>query len=186
VLVTGASTNPSSDMTPAENIAAATGLSNPRVIRIPIDPLREGNPKYNIVIRPGDIINIPAIAPGEFYFLGHVGRPGVYSLTGRKVTLKQAIAAAGGLDAVAIPRRCDLIRRIGLNQEVTVQIDLQRIFDGEQPDIYLKANDLVNVGTDMFAPFLAVTRNAYRASYGWGFVYDQNLYNQITQTQQIP
>jgi polysaccharide export outer membrane protein len=164
-------------MTPGEAEAAASGVSIPRVIRIPINRLKEGDPRYNIVIRPGDIINVPNIEPGEFYLLGHINRPGVYSLTGRKVTLKQAVAAAGGLDPVAIPRRCDLIRRIG-NTEVTVQVDLQRIFDGEQPDIFLKSNDLVNVGTDMIAPFLAVTRNAYRASYGWGFTYDRNFYNQ--------
>jgi len=36
----------------------------------------------------------------------------------------------------------------------------------------------VNVGTDMIAPFLAVTRNAYRAAYGFGFTYDRNFYNQ--------
>jgi protein involved in polysaccharide export with SLBB domain len=135
--------------------------------------------KWVDVIRPGDYINVPNIEPGEFYLLGHVGRAGVYSITGRKVTLKQAVAAAGGLDQVAVPRRCDLIRRVG-NTEVTVQVDLQRIFDGEQPDIFLKANDLVNVGTDAIAPFLAVTRNAYRGSYGWGFVYDRNLYNPST------
>ena len=104
-------------------------------------------------------------------------------ITGRKVTLKQAIAAARGLDQVAVPRRCDLIRRVGPNREVTIQIDLQKIFDGEQPDIFLKPNDLINVGTDAIAPFLAVTRNAYRASYGFGFVYDRNLYNQPVITQ---
>ena len=166
-------------MTPGEAEATASSVSIPRVIRIPISKLKEGDPRYNVVIRPGDIINVPNIEPGEFYLLGHVNRPGVYSLTGRKVTLKQAVAAAGGLDQVAIPRRCDLIRRIGTT-EVTVQVDLQRIFDGEQPDIFLKSNDLVNVGTDMIAPFLAVTRNAYRASYGWGFTYDRNFYIQPT------
>jgi polysaccharide export outer membrane protein len=172
----------SSTMTAAEAQAAASGMGVPRVIRIPINRLKEGDPRYNIVIHPGDVINVPNIEPGEFYLLGHVGRPGVYTLTGRKVTLKQAIAASGGLDAVAIPRRCDLIRRIGTT-EVTVQVDLQRIFDGEQPDIFLKPNDLVNVGTDMLSPILAVTRNAYRASYGWGFIYDRNLYNQPVITQ---
>ena len=90
--------------------AEASGMGAPRVIRIPINRLKEGDPRYNIVIHPGDIINVPNIEPGEFYLIGHVGRPGVYSLTGRKVTLKQAMAASGGLDAVAIPRRCDLIR----------------------------------------------------------------------------
>jgi len=59
------------------------------------------------------------------------------------------------------------------------------VFDGEQPDMYLESNDLVNVGTDAFATFLAVTRNAYRASYGWGFTYDRNLFNQPVLTQSV-
>jgi protein involved in polysaccharide export with SLBB domain len=177
-----AATQPS-EMSHAEAVAAASGMSAARVIRIPIDALKEGNSKYNIVIQSGDVINVPNIEPGEFYMMGHVNRQGVYSLTGRKVTLEQAVAAAGGLDAVAIPRRCDLIRRIGNNQQVIVQVDLQRIFDGEQPDIFLKANDMVNIGTDAVASFLAVTRNAYRASYGWGFVYDKNYYIQPQRIQ---
>ena len=168
-------------LSPAEAQAAASGMAMPRVIRIPISKLKEGLPGYNIVIQAGDIINVPNIEPGEFYMMGHVNRPGVYSLTGRKVTLKQAIAAAGNLDALAIPRRCELIRRFG-NTETTAQVDLQRIFEGEQPDIYLKPNDLVNVGSDVLAPILAVTRNAYRMSYGWGFTYDRNFYIQPTRT----
>lgn len=164
-----ATTGPASLLPPPDKLATQ------RVIRIPIQQLREGNARYNIVIRPGDIVNVPGAEPGEFYLMGHVARPGVYTLTGRKVTLKQAIAAAAGLDGLAIPRRCELIRRVGTNQEVTVLVNLQKIFEGEQPDLFLKANDIVNVGTDPIAPFLAVTRNAYRASYGWGFVYDKNF-----------
>lgn len=151
------------------------GSTPQRVIKIPIGALREGVSKYNVVIHPGDVINVPTVEPGEFYMMGNIGRPGVYSLTGRKITLKQAVAAAGNLGPLAIPRRCDLIRRIGKDQEVVIQVNLQKVFDGEQPDIFLKPNDVVNIGTDMIAPFLAVTRNAYRASYGWGFVYDRNL-----------
>ncbi|MEI8196371.1 MAG: polysaccharide biosynthesis/export family protein [Phycisphaerae bacterium] len=151
------------------------GSTPQRVIKIPIGALREGVSKYNIVIRPGDVINVPTVEPGEFYMMGNIGRPGVYSLTGRKITLKQAVAAAGNLGPLAIPRRCDLIRRIGKDQEVVIQVNLQKVFDGEQPDIFLKPDDVVNIGTDMIAPFLAVTRNAYRASYGGGFVYDRNL-----------
>ena len=158
--------------------AEAEALNGQRVIRIPIGPLRAGDPRYNIVINPGDKINVPPVEQGEFYMMGHVSRPGVFSLTGRRITLKMAVAAAGSLDPLAIPRRCELTRRIGTNQEAIVQVDLQAIFDGEQPDIFLKPNDVVNVGTDMLAPILAVTRNAYRLSYGFGFVYDRNFYIQ--------
>ncbi len=163
--------------------AAAEQQGNQRVIRIPINPLREGNPKYNIVIRPGDTIMVPGVETGFFYMMGHVSRPGDFQINGQKITLTQAVAAAGNLDAVAIPRRCDLIRRIGPNQQVIVQVNLQAVFDGTQPDIFLKSNDVVNIGTDFVAPFLAVTRNAYRASYGFGFIYDRNYYIQPNVTQ---
>jgi polysaccharide biosynthesis/export protein len=156
---------------PAEN---PEKLSQQRVIRVPINALREGVPRYNIIIRAGDVINVPAVEPGEFYIMGNVSRPGVYTLTGRKITLKMAVASAGNLGPLAVPRRCEVIRRIGSDQEAIVMVNLQAVFDGEQPDIFLKPNDVVNVGTDMIQPFLAVTRNAYRLSYGFGFVYDRN------------
>ena len=178
-------TMPAASMPGADSdFAAAEQLNGQRVIRIPVNGLREGNPKYNIVIQPGDTIVVPTVEQGFFYMLGHVSRPGVYTLTGQKITLKMAVAAAGNLDAVAIPRRCDLIRRIGPNQEVTVQVNLQAVFDGTQPDIFLKPNDLVNIGTDFVAPFLAVVRNGYRASYGFGFIYDRNYYITPTIVQQ--
>lgn len=53
-------------------------------------------------------------------------------------------------------------------------MDLDKIFDGQQPDIYLKPNDQVMVGTNAIAPFLAATRNAFRITYGFGFLYDKN------------
>jgi polysaccharide biosynthesis/export protein len=147
-----------------------------RVIRIPIEALRDGDPKYNIVIMPGDTINIPNVDATYFYVMGNVNRPGVYSLSGQKITLKMAIAAAGNLGPVAIPRRCELIRRIGDDQEMIIQVNLQSIFDGEDPDVFIKPDDVLNVGTDAFATFLAVTRNGYQAAYGWGFTYDRNFY----------
>jgi protein involved in polysaccharide export with SLBB domain len=148
------------------------------VIKIPLDALRSGDPRYNIIIRPGDVIFVQAAETGYFYVMGHVQKPGVYTLTGQQITLRQAVAAAGNLDALAIPRRAELIRRLGSNQEVIVLVNLQKIFDGDQPDIFLKKNDTLNIGTDALATFLAVTRNAYRASYGFGFVYDRNFYIQ--------
>jgi len=39
----------------------------------------------------------------------------------------------------------------------------------------VRPNDIVNVGTHPVATFLAVLRNAFRLSYGFGFVYDRNF-----------
>jgi polysaccharide export outer membrane protein len=153
---------------------APPDVADMRVIRIPLAQLRNGDFKYNIVIKPRDMIVVPQPTVGEFYMGGHVARVGVYSLTGRKITLKQAVVSAGMLDQLAIPQRTDIIRRVGPDKEVFARVDLAKIFEGSQPDIFLKPDDVVQVGTNFFAPFLAALRGGFRVTYGFGFLYDRN------------
>ena len=114
---------------------------------------------------------------GEFYVMGEVLRPGVFSLTGRKLTVKQAIVAAGNFAPLAWPENAILIRRIGNNQEQTIHLNLEAIFRGEEPDIFLKPNDIIAVGTNVRSVFFAVMRHAFRMTYGFGFIYDRNFAN---------
>lgn len=146
------------------------------IIKVPLRLLLNGDLKYNIVIKPQDTVTIPPPETGEFYMGGHVARVGVYSLTGRQITLKQAIISAGMLDEVAIPERTDIIRRIGRDREVFVRVNLVKVFEGKQPDIFLKPYDIVQVGTNALAPFFAALRNGFRITYGFGFLYDRNFY----------
>ena len=95
------------------------------------------------------------------------------------MTLKQAWIAAGGADDFAFPYRTEVIRRIGANREVCVRVDLGKILALTVPDIYLKPNDVIYVGTNFFAPFLAAIRNSFRLTYGFGFLYDRNFYNGV-------
>jgi len=146
-----------------------------RVIKIPADKLLAGDPRYNIVIQPGDSIFVPVDIIGEFCIMGNVNYQGYITITGRPLTLKMAIAAAGGLGPLAWPKKCEVIRRIGKDKEEIVMVDLDKIANGEQPDFFIKPNDLINVGTHATSIWRAVLRNAYRASYGFGFVYDRNF-----------
>ncbi len=146
-----------------------------RLIRIPADKLLAGDPRYNIVIKSGDSIFVPVDIVGEFCIMGNVNRTGYIPLTGRPMTLKQAIAAAGGLGPLAWPKRCEVIRRIGRKKEEIVMVDLDKIASGEQPDFFIKPHDLINVGTHATARWRAILRNAFRATYGFGFVYDRNF-----------
>jgi len=149
-----------------------------RVIEIDVDALRAGDPRQNIVIRDRDVIQVP-VDTGVFYLLGEVNRPGVYAFAGREVTLKRALALAGGFGALAWPSRCEIIRREpGTDTEVTVSVNLDAIFGGREPDVELRSNDIVNVGTHVAAPFLFVIRNSFRFTYGFGFVYDRNFADQ--------
>ena len=170
----------------AGSMTAANGTTKPfeftapaepsdrEVIRVPYPMLRDGALKYNVVIEPQDLIVVPQPGIGEYYMGGHVTRTGVYSLTARKITLMQAVISAGMFDQLAIPARTDVIRRTGPNQQMFVRVDLERIFSGLEPDVYLKPNDQVMVGTNAGAPFLAAIRNAFRITYGFGFLYDRN------------
>lgn len=146
-----------------------------RLIRIPAEKLFE--PRYNIVIKPGDSIFVPVDIVGECSIMGNVNRAGFINITGRPITLKQAIAAAGGLGPLAWPKRCEIVRRIGREKEEIVMLDLDKIASGEQPDVFIKPHDLINVGTHATARWRAVLRNAFRATYGFGFVYDRNFAN---------
>jgi polysaccharide export outer membrane protein len=150
-----------------------TGGVQKRVIKI---PAREfGDPRFNIVIRPGDVIYVPVDIVGEFYVLGNANNQGVINLTGRPMTLMQAMATAGGLGPLAWPDRVEVRRRIAEKKEEIVLVSLKKIADGSQPDFFIKQNDLINIGTHPAARWLAVLRNAFRATYGFGFIYDRNF-----------
>jgi polysaccharide biosynthesis/export protein len=146
-----------------------------RVIFIDLKRLGQGDPRLNVVIRDNDIIRVPSLEVGEFYVMGEVQRPGVYTLTGRKVTIKMALAAAGNLGPLAWPENCSLVRRIGRDQEQTTALNLRAICAGTEPDMFLKPNDVLEVGTHWKTSFLAVVRNAFRVSYGFGLIYDRNF-----------
>jgi hypothetical protein len=146
-----------------------------RIIKIPVDKLLGGDPRYNIVLRPGDSITVPVDMIGEFWVMGNVRGSGPVNLTGRPMTLKMAIASAGGLGGLAWPNKVEVTRRVGENKEVTVMVDLEKIAKGLQPDFFIKPYDLINVGTHGTARYLAVLRNAFGASYGFSFTYGRNF-----------
>ncbi len=154
----------------------AEDLVTQRVIRIPMEPLISGNAKYNVVVRPGDVIRIPGSGQGFIYMGGQISRPGSYGLPGSgRLTLTRAVDAGGGLSGLAIPERVDLTRMLTGDRQATVRLNLRAISEGTEPDIYLKPDDRVNFGTNFWAYPLAVLRGGFRASYGFGFLLDRNF-----------
>jgi polysaccharide export outer membrane protein len=155
-------------------------LVTQRVIEVQTKPLLAGAAEYNIVIRPGDIIRVPSHGTALYYMGGQLARPGAFNIppSGR-TTLVRAIDAAGGLSQLAVPERCDLTRMIGPNRQATIRLNLRAIAEGRQPDIFLKPDDRINIGTDFWAFPLAVIRNGFRFSYGFGFLLDRNFGNDV-------
>ncbi|HEY3242906.1 MAG TPA: SLBB domain-containing protein, partial [Phycisphaerae bacterium] len=154
--------------------AVAGGVEEYRLIVIPAGPLGKLDPRYNIIIRPGDTIRLKAEVEGIYYMTGQISRPGAFGIAAQKITLKAAVAAAGGLAPLGWPDRCTIYRRYGDREEM-IQVNLDRIFAGRDPDFYVKPDDIINIGSHPAAVFLASARNAFRMFYGFGFVYDRNF-----------
>ncbi len=152
-----------------------------RVIEIPYERLKAGDSGYNLVVRPKDRIHVVGPQPGVVYISGEVARPGVYTLPtdGTRLTLSRLVAAAGDLGSIAIPERVDLTRMVGPNREATLRLDLAAIRRRTEPDVYIKPNDHVIIGTSWLATPLAVIRNGFRATYGFGFLLDRNFGNDV-------
>lgn len=157
----------------------ATGqLVTQRIIRIPAQKLIQGDMRYNVVIEPGDIIRVPQRLDGLYFVAGFVNRPGGFALA-QKLTLMRAIDQAGGVNQLGVPERIELVRMLDGDRQAIIQLDLRAINRGLEPDIYLKANDRINVGSSIWAYPLAVVRNGFRATYGFGFLLDRNFGNDV-------
>lgn len=155
-------------------------LFTQRKIRVPVGPLVNGDARYNLIIRPGDIIHVPPATAGFYYIRGEINRPGVFNLPAvGKLTLMRAITAAGDLGPIAVPERVDLTRMVGPDEQATIMLNLRAIAEGTQPDIYIKPDDLINIGTKFWATPLAIIRGGFRTSYGFGFLLDRNFGNDV-------
>jgi hypothetical protein len=160
--------------------AAAKKAFDSEVIEINYNDLVRGDANLNVVIRPGDMIFCDQGDVGVVYIDGLIGRPGVYNLpTSGKLTLSRLVAAAGGLGELAIPQRVDLVRRLGEDKEACIRVNLAAIRNRAEPDIFMKPDDHVHIGTNFWATPLAVIRNGFRMTYGFGFLVDRNWGNDI-------
>jgi len=90
------------------------------VMRVSMDDLREGRSTANLLLQDGDTLFIPAA--DKFYVTGFVRSPGAFVLV-PNMTVRQAIAVAGGLSERGSDRGMKIIRRVG-NKEVEVGVKM--------------------------------------------------------------
>jgi protein involved in polysaccharide export with SLBB domain len=139
-------------------------------------PLLRGDSSQNLVIRPGDRIYVEVPETGVVYIDGEISRRGVYNISATtELTLSRLVAAAGGLNGIAIPERVDLTRRVGTNREATIRLDLAAIRNHTQPDVLIKPDDVIIIGTSWVATPLAIIHSGFRVTYGFGFLLDRNF-----------
>lgn len=155
-------------------------LFKTRIIEVDYDRLVRGDPTQNVTVRPGDDIYLTFPPIGVVYIDGKIQRPGVFQLPNYgRLTLSRLVAAAGGLTEIAIPERVDLVRRLPGGREAAIRVNLAAIRNMAEPDIILKKDDHIIIGTNFWATPLAVFRNGLRMTYGFGFLLDRNFGNDV-------
>lgn len=98
----------------------------------------------NMPVQAGDMINIPEA--GMFFVDGAVRKPGSYPL-GRRYSLSQAIATAGGVDVELNSNAISILRRQGPGEVQTIAIDLSDVMSGIASDPQLQPDDVIVVPT---------------------------------------
>lgn len=88
-------------------------------VRLDAEQLVRGAPDKNMILAPGDTLFVPDAE--TFYVYGQVGHPGTFPII-RDMTLRQALALAGGVTASGSERKVALIR--GGGKEVPAKLDV--------------------------------------------------------------
>jgi protein involved in polysaccharide export with SLBB domain len=138
---------PKAQPDPAANEASAAALAlmptnaHPLTIRLKSTSLTGAGRFINMPVRPGDVIVVPG--GGDVMVVGWVQHPG-YFRVGSGLTVMGAIGAAGGPMYAANTSDVALIRSEG-NSKVTVSVDLEKIAQGKEADLPVKANDVIDV-----------------------------------------
>jgi len=96
----------------------------------------------SLSVRPGDVLMIPG--GGQILVDGWVNKPGAYNVT-PGLTVSGIVAAAGGLLYPADANSVKIIRNERGGKKNIIQSDLERIRNGQEPDIRLLGGDLVEI-----------------------------------------
>ncbi len=133
--------------TPHTGITMASlgqNISNGPALVIPLKSgAFQGSLSYtNMPVEPGDIIVVPG--GGNVMVTGWVQRPGFFSV-GSGLTVLGAVGSAGGAMYAADPTTATLIRSDGSGNKVSLPINLDKISTGEEADIPVRANDVIDV-----------------------------------------
>ena len=143
-------------------------------IRIDLEDLTvNGNPKLNIPLQPGDVINIPS--SGKVFVGGAVVKPGGFPFKGKKLTVSQAIALTEGLKPESNASEARIYRYSGKGDEKeAIPVDILSIQEGLSEDPYLQEGDILIVPTSAVKNFLIVFRDSIKGFLNFGFWLNTN------------
>jgi polysaccharide export outer membrane protein len=106
----------------------------------------------NMPVHAGDVVNVPQA--GMFFVDGAVHKAGSYPL-GRNVTLRQALASAGGVDPELADYSAVSINRREPGKDMkTISVDLNSVISGNTPDPEVLPDDVILVPMSGFKYFV--------------------------------
>lgn len=130
--------------------------------------LINGDLTLNLPLTHGDVINIPA--SGKIFVGGEVRRPGGFPLMGKRMTISQAVAMAGGLNKEANGSETKIFRYSGKGPEKEIlSANIHAIQKAREEDLYLKENDIIIVPKSGVKAFLIEFRDTIKGLLGFGF-----------------
>jgi polysaccharide export outer membrane protein len=121
-------------------------------LTVPLNELLlQGDPRWNVLLRAGDVISVPPEQAIAVTVLGAVNSPGVHKLpVGDGATLLKAVALAGGLNERASKKGIQIKRTEADGEEAVIKVNLGDILSGKKPDVVLREGDVVVVGESFF------------------------------------
>ena len=96
-------------------------------------------------LQGSDLVYVSPPITGEYYIDGSVPRTGVYSLSGRRISLRQAIAAAGGLEKGLVDADIQIIRRTDKETQGIIKTRYSEIASQKAHDLFLEPNDIIRI-----------------------------------------
>lgn len=115
------------------------------------DLILRGDPKFNMLIAPNDIINVPVDMTVVVYIFGQVKNPGALQVKKSNMpTLLQAIAQAGGFTDRAAKGSVLIKRKDPSGKEREIKINTKDILKGKKKDVLLEENDTIYVPESFF------------------------------------
>ena len=129
---------------PAKGADASEQSAKPTTITIDLHELMEQcNLELNMVLHSGDIVSVPQAE--RFFVYGYVKKPGAFNLS-KPTTVLEAVAMAQGVDHdKGSQEYCVLKRRTDGNKEELIPVNLASMRKGEEPNLYLEPNDIIDV-----------------------------------------
>jgi polysaccharide export outer membrane protein len=125
-----------------------TGASSSEdVLTIDLEALLgKGDLSLNVPVRGGDVIHIAVRQSQVFYVVGEVNQSGAFQLPPKpNVRVTQALASAGGPKATAKAGEAVLLRFDSTGKRQQLPINFSDILHGKQPDILVRADDVIFV-----------------------------------------